>query len=225
MQLSQTQEDIQGITLARCSTGREGASTLIVLPGTEMNEQEAQALAEPLRDEFTVFVLTSAPPSVDKVLPYVDTFSRALAAHKIKRATLFGLGAGSAVAQAVAVMYPKVIRRLVLLNPTARMAPGLFTRIIDRVESFLPLGLPLRPLSDDFDSRPMLHRIRCPVLILVSGIEGEFVRNQGKYIAEKIPNSWLQEIADAGIGPRHELSDELSRYLVDFLQVPPKRPQ
>ena len=129
------------------------------------------------------------------------------------------------MAQAVAIEYPKLVRRLVLLDATTQLEPNLVSRAIDRVEQFLPLGLPLRSLSRHYDSRSMLHRIHCPTLVFVSPQASVFTRAQSEMIARRIPNAWRSLLKSPPLSRESVFSAEVQGLLEEFLQVPVKCPQ
>jgi pimeloyl-ACP methyl ester carboxylesterase len=143
----------------------------------------------------------------------------------VKRATFLGIAAGGAVVQAMSNVYPKTVRRVILLDSSARVAPGFWQKVSDYLEEFFPLGLPLRSLSAEFDSRPMLHRIHCPALVLVSASAGVWLEDQAKMIARRIPNAWFAKLKGSSLNHEGVLSEELRSKVKEFLQVPAKRPQ
>ena len=96
------------------------------------------------------------------------------------------------------------------------------TKVIDWIESHLPLGLPLRPTNEAFDSRPFLHRLRCPVLIVSTLQAGMVLRAEAAAMHRRIPNAVLTELRqNLQLGPQHELGVLVK----DLLQRPVKRPQ
>lgn len=197
---------------------------LVVIPARIVSEDEESIAVGNLSKEFRVYVFAGLLPAVDTVVDFVKELGVALIEQQIKRCTLFSIGRSTGVGQALAAMYPKMVRRLVLLDAMTRLAPDLFTRIIDRLERFLPLGLPLKQLSKSFDSRPLLHRIYCPSLVLLSASASDYIKQESQFIANKIPNAWLRTLEQDAI---HEskLSEELQGLIQAFMQVPTKRPQ
>jgi len=216
---------ISNITFLSCPSEHAETSTLVVIPDGCLLPPEAAKLATELAADFMPYVLSAVPPPQSEVFDFVARLSAELARLKIKRATVCGFGSGGTVAQALALMEPKFVRRLILLDPTTRVAPGWISRAVDRVERMLPLGLPLRPLSQNFDSRPFLHRLRCPVLILTQRGASDYIVAQSRYIASKVPNSWVSTVADGTTSAGPFLTPELKARLRDFLQAPTKRPQ
>jgi pimeloyl-ACP methyl ester carboxylesterase len=223
--MSTSSESTIEIELVSCSVNDKHQAALVVIPDVADSSSTACALLQKLTKEFNVFILASELPNVGGVKNYVAALREAFLANGIKRATVFGIGSGATVAQGLAVHWPRIVRRLVVLDATTRLAPGMGSRIIDRMERFFPLGLPLRQLSNNFDSRPFLHRIRCPALLLLSHNASLHLTSQANYIAKKVPNSWLVRLKGAHDASHLQFSDELQDLLNHFLQVPVKRPQ
>ena len=111
----------------------------------------------------------------------------ALAQKGLKRATLVALASAFSWAGSLALKDSKYIRRLLLLAPKIRKTP---------------------------DFRPVLHRLRLPVLLL-----GDQAMLPGlKEIQSRIPSAWLREVD-------LNSSDAMLSSLQEFSQVPTKRPQ
>lgn len=183
------------------------------------------SLCATLLDRYRIIAPCAALPEVDQVERYTARLSASLEQGGVKRLTLLGTGAGASVAQALGVALPGIVRRVLLVDPTARITPSLGTRIIDRLERFLPTGLPLRSLGNQFDSRPQLHRLRCPVLILVSMRATLFEQSQARVIARRAPNARLQRMSTALLDASGRLSSELLELLEQFNLTPAKRSQ
>lgn len=213
------------IRLTKCAQGHDGSSVLVVFPEYQIGDSAAKQLVQGLGNEFTNYVLTSPLPAVNHVHQFTTEILESFARIRIKRATILGLGSGATICQALAVASPKLVRRVVLVDASARIRPSFFTKCIDRIEHYLPLGLPLRKLTDDYDSRSELHRIRCPVLLLSSPRAHHFEQRQTRLLSKRIPNSWMRVLAEPAVGVNHSLSAEVMHHLHEFLQVPTKRPQ
>ncbi len=201
-------------------------SPILLCIGTPGDAAHDGLPSEALNQEFRVISLTSPLPSMDRVTEHASAVEAELKQLGVKRATLLGAGAGASVAQALAVFHPTVVRRLILVDPTARLSPSLGMRIIDRIEHFLPFGLPLRKLNNAFDSRPFLHRLRCPTLILITPQAGLFHRQQSNYLAAKIPNARLRELTNSAVLPANrQWSEALSAEIKSWSETPAKRSQ
>lgn len=184
----------------------------------------AKSFVQELGEEFRSFILNSGLPSVDNVPAFAAQVVESLQRMGVKRATVFGFGAGGSVAQAIAILQPKFVRRLVLLDSTTRLRPNLVKRIVDKLENFLPLGLPFGRLSSEFDSRPNLHRIFCPTLVICSSEAGSYVRQQGRLLVNRIPNA-AKTILPVYQTNLTAFNAHLHHHLTTFLQVPTKNPQ
>ena len=204
---------------------RGGSSVLLFVAGNSAEGFSVELWAKQFSLEFDAFVLSSELPVESRVKEFVDCLAAELQNLRIRRLTVVGAGSGSAVVQALAVHYPKLVRRLVLINARSRIAPGVFQRFLDKFERLLPLGLPLRPLSQAYDSRPVLHRIHCPVLVLTSSDASSYEIEQSRFIAKRIPNCWSADLAAARMGSEQDLGEELHELIVQFMQVPVKCPQ
>ena len=204
-------------------------SIFVLIPNRTISENEARQLAAGLTAFFKTYVVTSSLPKVDEVLSFAELLSEKLSDERIRWATVCGIGPGASIAQALALVDTKVIRRLILVDATTRLAPGLRTRIIDRIERFLPLGLPLRTSSKEFDARPMLHRIHRPTMVVVTSQASTYVKSQCALVARNMPTAWLSQLSltesgGAAIDPKGLLSSELLSLINQFVEVPAKRP-
>lgn len=210
--------------LVCCDEGSDEQSTILYLPSTSLSTERAKKAVGMLAHRCRTFVASGELPSLESVSQCVADLAHKLEELRLKRLTVIGMGAGGAISQALAVRASRVVRRLILVDPTVRISPGLGTRVVDRLESFLPLGLPLRKASNDFDARAFLHRIHCPVLVLVSAGAGEFVREQSRVIVRRVPNGWLRQIETEAL-TGDLLTSEVERCVEAFFEVPTKRPQ
>lgn len=215
----------QAVSLIPCGESGEQNSVLLCLPHRRYSPEEGERLLAHCAEDFRSYLLQSELPPDNNVLEFAQILSQQAAQLGVKRATLFGIGPGASVAQALAMQDSKLVRRLVLLNPTTRLLPSMFSKFIDKLERFLPLGLPLRPLSASFDSRPFLHRIDCPSLILSSPDAGHYIISEANFISNKLPNAWHVQLKHSPFTSDNSCSDELENLLKTFLNVPVKRPQ
>jgi len=200
-------------------------SALLIVPGVSDASFEPLRWASALASDFATYVLVSTPPESHLVEEYASFFRAYLLEQKIRRLTLLGIGSGSALVQALAVSAPKLVRRVVLINACSRIAPSVVQRMLDWLESKLPLGLPLRANSAAYDSRPMLHRIHCPVLALTTCAASTYEQEQSKFIARRIPNCWSMTLAVELSDESGGSSSELRNILLEFAEVPVKCPQ
>jgi hypothetical protein len=203
-------------------------TALLLIPGRVLSEQEIEELSAPLSASFKVLTLRNDLPASMEVFDFADSLEAELKKLRVKTCTVLGISSGSSLAQAISIRYPKRIRRVALVDAIPRVAPSSLMKLIDRIEGILPLGLPFRSLSNDFDSRPMLHRIHCPCLIAVSPSANNYTREQSNMLGQRIPNSWSHELSQEVITDKDGkllLSAEFEKLLLEFLLVPAKKPQ
>lgn len=173
----------------------------------------------------TAVVCADIPSGTD-VVPFAEIVLQQLEMNGLKRITLIGINEGASVVQALTILSPRLFRKAILINPESRIRPSLFTTVIDRIESFLPVGLPFKASNKNFNSRPFLHRIRCPVLVLTTNEATYFNMLESSYIASKIPNCYIISLkkplfTDSSIS----FSNEFLSLVKDFNESPVKRPQ
>lgn len=201
------------------------ATNLVVL--SEDSEFRAQLQDWSLEQEgeqssiFNVYLLDSHFPSNNRVTAFANSLREHCKTKHLKRITVLGHGVGASIAMAFTCAAERLVRRLVVLDACTRIAPSYLTRLIDRLESRLPIGLPLRTISDSYDARPQLHRIHCPTLILTSTSADNFTLEQSKLIELRTPNSWRTQLQQE----LHNGNRELVEAVSDFVKIPVKRPQ
>ena len=143
----------------------------------------------------------------------------ALQSLGVRQATYIGFGPAATVVQNLVILKPKLVRSLVLVDATMRAHPTLWQCLSDRIERFLPLGLPLRFRSADFDGHPLLHRMRCPALIVTSRHASQLARSQASEFASSMPSAWREVLVS------ENEARELTELVVQFQNVPAKAPQ
>lgn len=153
----------------------------------------------------------------------------------IRQASFLGFGAAATIVQEVALNVLKLVRTLVLVDATTRAHPSWCQRFSDRVEEFLPLGLPLRLRGLGFDGKPYLHRLRCPALVVCSRAATIFERAQAELLADRLPTAWRIELGRSDLGPipkqqlagAHNINEELqlAELVREFSETPARCPQ
>ena len=143
----------------------------------------------------------------------------ALRDAQVRSASLIAFGAAGTIAQDICVSDLRMVRTLVLVDATTRAHAGLLQRLVDKIEKILPLGLPLRLRTRDFDGAPYLHRMRCPALVVTTAGSSSFERAQAELIARGLPTAWRSHLVGS------DQSEELCERLLQFQDVPAKCPQ
>ncbi len=213
------------IKLTRHGSGEVSAHTLLLIPGKPLSDEETSKLLGSFPESFSLLLMRSIPPKPREVIDFAKALFAAAEQEKLKRASVLGIGAGGSIAISLCDLFPKFVRRLILLDTCTRLEPSIMAETIDRLEAFFPLGLPLRRLGEDFDARPLLHRLHCPTLVLSSPSSGAYERTQSELIAGRVPNAWLKRLDSAPFQADQSASSELVDLVAEFLEVAAKRPQ
>ncbi|MBN8549251.1 MAG: hypothetical protein J0M12_08060 [Deltaproteobacteria bacterium] len=137
----------------------------------------------------------------------------------IRQASFVGFGAAGALVQNLCLADLKMVRTVAFVDAASRAHASFFSRCVERVERSLPLGLPLRRRAQGFDSKPYLQRIRCPALVITTPLADAYIRAQAEVLEMKLPTSWRLEVSGT------EDVSELSRYILEFQEVPARCPQ
>jgi pimeloyl-ACP methyl ester carboxylesterase len=168
----------------------------------------------------TVRITVSSYPPEQWALVAEELFTT-LSTLSIRQAHLVSCGAGgSALAQALMLAKPKLVRTMILVDPATRAMPTILDRAIERVERALPLGLPFRSTQIGFDSKPYLQRMRCPVLIVTTARASAYENGEAATLVASLPTAWVAHI---------ERSEQEAQYLLSqwraFQETPAKCPQ
>ena len=168
----------------------------------------------------TRVLLVRTPPINDDSWRVVSAALPAFLKERgVRQASFVAFGAACTVLQNLCLMEPRIVRAAVFFNGAARAHPSRTSRFIDRLESALPLGLPLRLAERGFDGRAFLQRIRCPALVVTPPAATPTERREAAEMAERMPTAWLIELSSTD-GP-----SEVGRLVLEFRDVPAKCPQ
>jgi hypothetical protein len=173
-----------------------------------------------------VAILESALPAGEEIISYATRLISELERLGLRRISILAREDGANIAQALCLLDPKLFRRAVLIDPRSRVHPTFKEQLIDKIESYLPVGLPFRASTIGFNSRPFLHRIRCPILVLISKSASLFSQSESEYIGRKIPNCYIQRLGSFNVfSKRNVFSEEILKLLSEFQETSAKRPQ
>lgn len=203
------------------------ACFLFILPGLKLNKNVLGVfLAKGSKLVSRVATLNDALPEGEEIISFANKLLSELTKLGLRRITIVASEDGANVAQALCLLDPKLFRRAVLIDPRSRVHPTFSEQLVDKIESYLPVGLPFRASSKGFNSRPFLHRIRCPILVLITKSASLFSQSESEYIAKKIPNCYLLKLGSASyFSAAGEFTEEVLKLLLDFQETSPKRPQ
>ncbi len=179
----------------------------------------AKRCAEALADKGRAIVLKVVKINGSIIDQLSDQILKKLSELKVRQASYVGFGAASSLVQSVALMDLKMVRTMVLVDATTRPHPSMLLRWIDKIERSLPLGLPWRLDNDGFDSKPFLHRLRCPVLVCCTSVASDFEKAESELLEHGLPTAWRVDLSPGKEG------DELGDLCAKFYDVPAKCPQ
>jgi len=142
-----------------------------------------------------------------------------LAGLNLRQASFVAFGSAGSILQNLCITSPKLVRSAVFVDCSTRPHPSGWIKFVDRLESWLPMGLPFRADFKGFDGRSSLQRIRCPSLVVSTKAADPYMRSQAKLLAQHLPTSWSFDLVGA------DNAIDFSDLVLDFEKVPAKCPQ
>ncbi len=198
--------------------GGKGRSVALVVETGEY-ESFAEHLFQALAGRTRALIFESPPVTSANWRALAESLIALLGELKVRQASFVAFGGSAALAQRIAIEELRLMRTMVLVDATTRPHPTSRDRILDRLERFFPLGLPLRTSTPGFDGKPYLQRMRCPALIVTSRRRTPFLEAQAALMAEGMPTSWLKKLQSTAE------PEELASLVLEFQDVPAKCPQ
>lgn len=210
---------MQNFHYAKLSDQGEGRSFIILFDDSShlgLIESTAKSLGTKCR----VLVFRSAEVSHVNWEVLSAALPELLTAEKIRQASFLCFGASANLVESLLLTEPKAVRTLVVVDAPSRPHPSTWDRLVDKVERFLPLGLPLRLGTVGFNVQAYLHRVRCPLLVVTTPKAGAFLQGDAEGVALSAPTAWRIVLTD------EQLSQGLlSETIVQFQDTPAKCPQ
>ena len=179
----------------------------------------AEAVVASLAERAKVLLLECEEVRAERWISLTRELARVVQERGIRQASFVGFGAASSVILDLALRELRLVRTLALIDAETRPHATTRDHVIDRIERFLPLGLPLRARGRWFDVRPFLHRLRCPTLVVVTPQASAHTRAEAEVFAAQLPTGWRVELSSG------EPAAELGAHLLQFQEVPAKCPQ
>jgi pimeloyl-ACP methyl ester carboxylesterase len=203
----------------------KSGGSILIIPPSARDMAEAQNLAQKLASDFHILMFGSDLPADIAVFETARRFAAQLQAEKAKRLTVFGISAGTVLAQALCITAPALVRRVALLDPHLSQRKNFKEKAYRFFSKFLPYGLPAGEQARAFDLHPNIHRLRAPALLLASNTASPEFHADIRFMLTRVPNSRQKTLTQAVFTPDGTLSDEVSKAIADFMQVPAKRSQ
>ena len=181
----------------------------------------AKAVVDTLSAKARSVLLMSSSVTPSSWEGLSEALTAALANLHVRQASVVGMGAGAALAQNLALSQPKTVRSLAIVDSSSRPHPSRWERVVDWIEEHLPFGLPLRLGSTGFNVKAHVHRLRCPLLVIVTSRASAFIREELHSLAARAPTAWKIALS----GPLDTQIADLSEALLSFQDTPAKCPQ
>ena len=216
--ISPTHHSSNGIEIL---SDKGSGRTFITIVDDEAYLPFAKAVVETLSTKARSVLLMSSSVTVLSWEGLSEALNAILVNLNVRQASIVGMGAGATLAQNLALSHPKTVRSLAIVDSSSRPHPSRWERLVDWVEEHLPFGLPLRLGSSGFNVKAYVHRLRCPLLVIVTSRAGAFVREELHSLASRAPTAWKIALT----GPLDTQIAELSEALLTFQDTPAKCPQ
>lgn len=195
-----------------------GRPFIILIEGRDYIEF-ASAAAAAISKRARVLLFETPTITADNWRELAANLITQLGVNSIRQASFVGFAAAAHLIQEVALLDMKSVRTIILVDPTSRPHPSFISRVIDRIEEYLPLGLPLRGERREFDGRALLQRIRCPALLVLSANASSLSRSDVPIMADRMPTCWMVELSNTSAVA------EFADLALEFQEVPAKCPQ
>jgi pimeloyl-ACP methyl ester carboxylesterase len=195
--------------------------TFITIVDDESYLPFAKAVVDSLATRARSVLLQSSSVTAASWQELSEGLNETLSKLNVRQASVVGMGAGATLAQNLALIHPKMVRSLAIVDSSSRPHPTRFERIVDWFEERLPFGLPLRLGSTGFNVKAYVHRLRCPLLVIATSRASAFIREELKSLAERAPTAWKVVLS----GPIDSQIADLSDALLTFQDTPAKCPQ
>lgn len=212
---------MSGVAGVQLQVEQEGGSgrTLLVLREQGRYEALARATATAAQARNSVVALEVPHLSHRTFEQTLSALHELLKNRSLRQASWIAFGAATSLVQQVAIFTPKLVRAAVLVDAATRAHPTRFEQFISKIERWLPLGLPLRQRTLEFDAQPFLHRMRCPVLLVQSPESSELQRQSAAELTRYAPTAWSTHLTS------NDHAAELCQLVEEFSQVPARAPQ
>jgi pimeloyl-ACP methyl ester carboxylesterase len=195
--------------------------TFITIVDDESYLPFAKSVVDSLATRARSVLLQSSSVTAASWQGLSEGLNETLSKLNVRQASVVGMGAGATLAQNLALIHPKMVRSLAIVDSSSRPHPTRFERIVDWFEERLPFGLPLRLGSTGFNVKAYVHRLRCPLLVIATSRASAFIREELKSLAERAPTAWKVVLS----GPIDSQIADLSDALLTFQDTPAKCPQ
>ncbi|MDC0358617.1 hypothetical protein OAO01_07355 [Oligoflexia bacterium] len=138
-----------------------------------------------------------------------------LRSEKIRQASFVCFGQAGILVQNLSLISPKVVRRVVFVDTSLGFHRNWFSACLGLLLRRLPFG----SWRKGFDIKPLLHRLRCPTLIVTYFDSPTYILRQAARMTKTLPTAWNVKLI--GAGDVSELKSEIKV----FQDIPARCPQ
>ncbi len=195
----------------------KGRTFLVLIEKDSELQVEMKKLTETLQEKSRIVLCEVDKVSSENWDRVCSDLDKAKTEVKLRHYSIVGFEGAGNLAQNLYLANANSVRSMILVNSSSRPAPSNFDKIMQKIEKTLPMGLPFRKRSAEFDSKSYLQRMRCPVLVACTAKASEYVNKQYDILLDGLPTSWGVKI--------NKNLDEFSSIVKDFESVPAKCPQ
>ncbi|MCB0353628.1 MAG: hypothetical protein KDD64_08895 [Bdellovibrionales bacterium] len=149
----------------------------------------------------------------------LSEFEKYYSSKSFRQVSLIGFGRCSSLCERFIFAGLARCRTLCLVDGVTKPSPGFRERVFEKLEQSLPLGLPFRAPKAKFYATSLLQRLRCPTLVVVTPGASQYEVEESRVLLHRLPIAW-GELLGATVD-----FEAFARRVVDFQQVPAKRPQ
>lgn len=207
------------IVAKRTEGGFKQSSSVLLMITNSYLQENAECRA--FQDRFFLFALSAEYNEDAAIEESIAKISHNLKDAGVRWLTVLGHGKGAILASALAAKYPKLVRRLLLIEPSLRFSSRCNYNIWNQALKCCSKMLCTRNFQrGTSDIRFLLHRIQCPTLIVNSKLGTGFSIWEGQYIQSRIPNSWIRQVSE--VKNNGDFSAEVTSLLDEFMDVPVK---
>ncbi len=201
---------------------KSGSGRTIVLIYEEGSRfvEIAEQLFEELSTSFKTLLVRVKPFTEDSWKEKAEYLDAVLTAEKLRTAALVAFGNVCPLAQKYSLEHLKMIRSLSLVDATTRPHPRLFSRVLEKIERGLPVGLPFRYRDGGFNTKPFAQRMRFPVLLIATPLATSYQRQETMTLAKVMPTAWLLDMLQ-----NSNWTKEIAAEITSFQDVAHKVPQ
>lgn len=227
--------------------------TIVFLHGWDNSSEVFRPLSYYLKNDFSIYAPDLpgfGKSSIEKPMvlkDYADFVCKFLKDNEIEKPIIIGHSFGGAIAAKLAILYPEIMSKLILVGASAIREPNLKLKLTEKsakiIKNFLPKKvrqfiLKFLELNNSDYARienPFLKEtfkivikenlaselslIKVPTIVIWGEKDTETPLKEGELIARLIPNAKLSIVKNAGHHVFLEKPDEFIKLIKEFISI------